>query len=389
MNSPTVPACFPSRAADGPRDGDDWALTSRPSVAPISGSRTRVVEAVKQDGSKFVVYAALAGNLAIAATKLAAAIFTGSSAMFTEAIHSFVDTGNQGLILYGMRRAARPADEIHPFGHGLELYFWSFVVALLIFALGGAFAIYEGIEKIRHPEMIESAWVNFAVIGVSMVFEGLSFRVAWREMRARFADVPIWTAMRRSKDPSTFAVLLEDGAALLGLVIALLGVGASVYLDEPRADGIASVAIGALLINTAFVLARETQSLLTGERASATILTRAREIIEADSRVARIEGLRSLQLGPASVLLAGSLDIRPDLSATEQRRAFTDLRKTVQADLPGITYLYLGLSEEQAERPLAAAEAGSRPCSIPSQVEHGQHEAVPRAWRRVGRPRRL
>ena len=205
---------------------------------------------MKQDGSKFVVYAALAGNLAIAATKLGAATFTGSCAMFTEAIHSFVDTGNQGLILYGMRRAARPAYEVHPFGHGLELYFWSFVVALLIFALGGAFAIYEGIERIRHPEMIESVWVNFAVIGVSMVFEGLSFRVAWREMRARFADIPIWTAMRRSKDPSTFAVLLEDGAALLGLAIALLVVGASVYLDEARADGIASVAIGALLINT-------------------------------------------------------------------------------------------------------------------------------------------
>jgi divalent metal cation (Fe/Co/Zn/Cd) transporter len=237
--------------------------------------------------------------------------------------------------------------------------------------------------------MIKSAWVNFAVIGVSRVFEGLSFRVAWREMRARFADVPIWTAMRRSKDPSTFAVLLEDGAALLGLAIALLGVGASVYLDEPRADGIASVAIGALLINTAFVLARETQSLLTGERASATILTRAREIIEADSRVARIEELRSLQLGPASVLLAGTLDIRPDLPATEQRRAFTDLHKAVQAGLPGITYLYLGLSEEQPERSLAAAEAGWRAYSSPSQVGQAQHEAVPRAWRRVGRPRRL
>lgn len=297
-----------------------------------------------------MVYAALAGNLAIAAAKFGAAIFTGSSAMFTEAIHSFVDTGNQGLILYGMRRAARPADETHPFGHGLELYFWSFVVALLIFALGGAFAIYEGIEKIRHPEPIGSAWINFAVIGLAMLFEGLSFSVAWREMRTRFTDLPMWTAMRRSKDPSTFAVLLEDGAALTGLVIALVGVSASVYLDQPWADGIASVAIGALLIGTAFVLARETQSLLTGERASATTLRRAREIIEADARVVRVDELRSLQLGPASVLLAGTLDIRRDLSATEQRRAFTALREAVQRGLPGVTYLYVELSEEKRER---------------------------------------
>src|SRR4051794_24993500 len=170
--------------------------------------------------------------------------------MFTEAIHSFVDTGNQGLILFGLRRAARPADDIHPFGHGLELYFWSFVVALLIFAFGGTFAIYEGVEKVRHPQPIESAWVNFIVIAVSIVFEGLSFGVARREMRARFAGVPLWTAMRRSKDPSTFAVLLEDGAALTGLVIALIGVAVSSYLDEPRADGVASIGIGALLIGT-------------------------------------------------------------------------------------------------------------------------------------------
>src|SRR4051795_13628224 len=148
----------------------------------------------QQHGSKKVIYAALAGNLAIAVTKFGAALYTGSSAMFTEAIHSFVDTGNQGLLLYGLRRAARPPDERHPFGHGLEVYFWSFVVALLIFALGGAFSIYEGIAKIRRPEPIESAWVNFLVIGVSMVFEGLSFRVAYRAFRARPTSLSLWEA---------------------------------------------------------------------------------------------------------------------------------------------------------------------------------------------------
>lgn len=292
------------------------------------------------------MYAALAGNLAIAAMKMGAALYTGSSAMFTESIHSLVDTGNQGLILYGLKRSARPADTSHPFGHGLELYFWSFVVALLIFAIGGAYAIYEGVEKVLHPAPIESAWVSFLVIAISVVVEGLSFGVARRELQARFAGVPLWTAMRRSKDPSTFAVLVEDGAALGGLLIALLGIAASVYLDEPRADGIASVAIGGLLIAAAFVLGRETQSLLTGESASPVLLAKARAIIEADPRVVRIEELKSLQLGPASVLLAVTLEIRRDLSADEQRRVIGGLRATVQAGLPVIANLYLRLPDD-------------------------------------------
>src|SRR3954449_7770327 len=148
----------------------------------------------QQHGSRTVIYAALAGNLAIAATKLAASLYTGSSAMLTEAVHSLVDTGNQGLLLYGLRRAARPPDERHPFGHGLELYFWSFVVALLIFALGGAFSIYEGVHKMRRPEPIESAWVNFVVIGVAMLFEGLSFRVAYRAFRRQPTTLSLWEA---------------------------------------------------------------------------------------------------------------------------------------------------------------------------------------------------
>jgi hypothetical protein len=181
--------------------------------------------------------------------------------MFTEALHSLVDTVDQGLLLYGMHRAKRPPDEAHPFGYGLELYFWSFVVALLIFSLGGAFAIYEGVEKIRHPERIRDAWVNFTVLGLAVVFEGYSFGVAWREMRRRHADVGMWSALRRSKDPSTFTVILEDGAALIGLGLAAAGVTVSVWLDEPRADGVASFAIGVLLVGVAVVLAHETRSL--------------------------------------------------------------------------------------------------------------------------------
>lgn len=316
---------------------------------------------MNQSGSRFVVYAALAGNLAIAATKFAAALYTGSSAMVTEAVHSFVDTGNQGLLLYGMRRAARPADDSHNFGHGLELYFWSFVVALMIFSAGGAFAIYEGIEKIRHPEPIDSAWVNVAVIAAAAFFEGLSFRTAWREMRQRFARLPLWRAVARSKDPSTFAVVLEDGAALIGLAFALAGIVAVSWLGWPPGDGVASVAIGLLLIATAFVLFRETRSLLTGESASPRLIEQATAILRADPRVIGVSRVRSLHLGTTTVLLAVSLDLDRSLGTEAIRRAVRELRAAIGRALPGVELL-LDLREEdgaeearQATRTVGAA----------------------------------
>ncbi|TGD98228.1 cation diffusion facilitator family transporter [Methylobacterium nonmethylotrophicum] len=309
-------------------------------------------------GSKLVVYAALAGNLAIAVTKLAAALYTGSGAMFTEAVHSFVDTGNQGLLLYGMRRAARPADDSHNFGHGLELYFWSFVVALLIFTLGGAYAVYEGVEKLKHPEPMEAPWINVGVIALSAVFEGLSFRTARREMRARFAQVSLWTAVTRSKDPSTFAIILEDGAALIGLGLALAGVVASGFLGWPQADGVASVAIGLLLVATAGILFRETRSLLTGESASPRLIEQARSILAADQRVVRIERMRSLQLGPGTVLLAVTLDLAPDLTGDELRRATADLRTAIRHGLPGVAHLYVQLPVREHEGRAAVRHTG-------------------------------
>lgn len=296
--------------------------------------------------SKTAIYAALAGNLAIAITKLGASLYTGSSAMFTEAIHSAVDTGNQGLLLYGLHRAARPADERHPFGHGLEVYFWSFVVALLIFALGGAFSIYEGLHKIRNPEPITSAWVNFVVIGASMVFEGLSFRVAYREFR-RPTGVSLWRAIIGSKDPTAFAVLLEDGAALAGLIFALLGVGVCVAFDWPEADGVASLAIGLLLVLTALVLANETRSLLTGETAAPRVLNAARSILEADPRVRKVEELRSLHLGPNDVLLTAKIAPRADLSIDGLRETAQDLRDKIEAGQPLITRVFFQLSEPE------------------------------------------
>lgn len=292
-------------------------------------------------GSRKVIYAALAGNLAIAVTKFAAAAYTGSSAMLSEAIHSAVDTGNQGLLLLGLRRAARPPDPQHPFGHGMELYFWAFVVALLIFSLGGAFSIYEGIHKISAPEPMRNAWVNYAVLALAIVFEGFSFRVALREFRSMHLGEPLWGAIRASKDPSVFAVLLEDSAALFGLFIAIIGVALSQWLDMPALDGVASVIIGLLLVATAVFLARETLSLLTGESASRRSLDDVRAVLAADPRVAAVDELLSMQLGPREVLLAITIDFRDDLDGEEVERAAAELTLAVEDSHPEITRLFM------------------------------------------------
>ena len=292
-------------------------------------------------GSRKVIYAALAGNLAIAVTKAGAAAYTGSSAMFSEAIHSAVDTGNQGLLLLGLKRAARPPDATHPFGHGMELYFWAFVVALMIFALGGAFSIYEGVHKILSPEPIESAWVNYAVLGTSILFEGYSFSVALKEFNLAHADEPFWQAIRASKDPSVFAVLLEDSAALAGLLVAILGVGLSQWLAMPMLDGVASVVIGLLLVITAVFLARETLSLLTGESASRTVLADVRRVLGADPRVQAVDEVLSMQLGPREVLVAVTIDFQDDLPGDAVERAAAELTLAMEAAHPEITRLFM------------------------------------------------
>jgi cation diffusion facilitator family transporter len=284
--------------------------------------------------SKKVVYAALAGNLAIAATKLAAALWTGSSAMLSEAIHSAVDTGNQGLLLFGMHRAGRPPDRGHPFGHGMELYFWSFVVALLIFALGGVASAYQGWAKLTRPEPMHDAWLNFAVLAAAMVFEGLSFRVAWREFHAAHIGEPFLAAIRASKNPGIFAVLLEDSAALVGLAIAAAGLGLAVWLDRPVFDGVASLAIGALLLVTALFLANETRSLLTGESASRRVLGAVRRILERDLRVRMVDEILSMHLGPDEVLLALTLDFDDRLSGQEIEQATAELSRQISAAVP-------------------------------------------------------
>jgi cation diffusion facilitator family transporter len=306
------------------------------------------------NSSTTVVYAALAGNLAIAATKFVAFALTGSSAMLTEAIHSSVDTGNQGLLLLGLARARKPPSQTHPFGYGMEVYFWAFVVALLIFALGGAFSIYEGVLKIARPEPIERAWINFLVIGLAVLFEGGSFLVAWKAFKVVRKGTPFFRAIRRSKDPSIFAVLLEDGAALAGLAIAALGVAGSALLGIAWADGAASVAIGALLVGVAIFLANETRSLLTGESASPRIVEAVRDMLAADPRIDTVAEVLSMHLGPSEILLGVTLDFHDALTAGEIEDAADDFATRIRAIDPRITRVFVrsGRARAAYARPL-------------------------------------
>jgi cation diffusion facilitator family transporter len=307
--------------------------------------------------SKFVIYAALAGNLLIAVTKFAASAYTGSAAMLSEAIHSLVDTGNQGLLLLGLRRAARPATALHPFGHGLELYFWAFVVAVLIFGVGAGVSILEGIEKVLTPHPVENAWVNYLVLGLAMVFEGASWTVALREFHREKGRRGWLEAVRHSKDPTLFTVLFEDTAALLGLIIALIGVGLSQALDLPVLDGAASVAIGLVLAATAAFLAWECLSLLTGEGASAEVQAGIRAIAAGDPAILRPNEILTMHFGPRDVLAALSLDFRDGCSAAEVEEAVTRIERAIKSAYPEVSRVFVEAQEREAhrlsQRPLA------------------------------------
>ena len=297
--------------------------------------------------SKVAIYAAAGGNLAIAASKLAAFVFTGSSAMLTEAVHSLVDTGNQGLLLLGLRRAARPPDAGHPFGHGMELYFWSFVVALMVFALGGAFSIYEGVLRFRAPEPMDRPWINFLVLGAAILFEGGSFLVALREHRRRHPERGRFlSSIRASKDPSLFAVLLEDAGALIGLLIALAGVSGATFFRLPQADGVASIAIGMLLTAIAVFMANETRSLLTGEAASPEVIDAVRKVLCDDPRVVEVIEVLSLHLGPQEILVGVTIDFRDDLPGGGVEDAASELSARIQEAEPAITRLFLRPGEK-------------------------------------------
>lgn len=300
--------------------------------------------------SKTVVYAALAGNLLVAATKFVAAGFTGSSAMLSEAIHSVVDSGNQMLMLLGMHRAARPATMSHPFGHGLQLYFWTFVVAVLLFGVGAGVSILEGISKIRAPHPVEDPWVNYVVIGVALLFEGASWIVAVRAFREAKGRRGWLEAVRLSKDPTVFTVLFEDSAAMLGLFIALLGIWLSETLDMPMLDGVASVVIGLVLGGTAAFLAWECQSLLTGEAAAPEVRLGIRRIIEDEPSVVQPNDIMTMHFGPQDVLAALSLEFEQQRPAAEVEAAVSRIERRIKTDYPEVTRVFVEAQRNDAHR---------------------------------------
>jgi cation diffusion facilitator family transporter len=294
-----------------------------------------------QNSSKKVIYAALLGNLLIAVTKFFAAAWTGSSAMLSEGVHSLVDTGNEVLLLYGLRQAARPADVNHPLGYGREIYFWTFIVAILVFALGAGVSLYEGVSHIRNPVHVENPTVNYVVLGLSLLFEGGSWWVALKEFRRAKGNLGYFRAIRESKDPTTFTVLFEDSAALMGLVIALIGISAAEIFERPEIDGLASIGIALVLAVTALVLARETKGLLIGEAARPGLQSSILSIVQADPAIERANGILTVHLAPQQVVAALSVDFEDDLTTAEIEACVTRIEMQVSTQHPEITRLFV------------------------------------------------
>ncbi|MET3971490.1 cation diffusion facilitator family transporter [Bradyrhizobium sp. i1.4.4] len=294
-----------------------------------------------EGSSKTIVYAALVGNLLVAVTKIGAAVWTGSSAMMSEAVHSVVDTTNEVLLLYGYYRASRPPDESHPLGYGRELYFWSFIVALLIFALGAGVSLYQGVLHVTAPEPIEDPIVSFIVLGLSFVFEGISWLFAWRRFRSETSRLGWYEAFVRSKDPPAFMVLLEDSAALVGIVIAVVATAAAVLFAQPIWDGVGSILIGILLGITSIGLARESKSLLIGEPAHSDLSRSILDIARRSPGVLRANGLLTVQLSPAEVVAALSVEFADDKRADDIEQCVISIETEIRRQHPNVAALFI------------------------------------------------
>lgn len=292
-------------------------------------------------GSRKVIIAALVGNALIAVTKFIAAFYTGSSAMLSEGIHSLVDTGNQVLLLHGLKRAALPANEDFPFGHGKEVYFWSFVVAILIFALGGGISIYEGIKHLTHPEPIKNPSINYIVLSLAMIFEGAALYFALKEFRRSKGKRGYIEAVRRAKDPSLFVVLFEDSAAMLGLFIAFLGIALTSTTGILYFDGIASVLIGCILVGTAAWLAYETKGLLIGERANQWVVQQIRDILNAAAEIKHVNEVLTMHMGPEFILINISVDFEDDLDTTRLEACITSLDRAIKGSDPRVKKVFI------------------------------------------------
>ncbi len=310
-----------------------------PDIAPKAAVSRKALKALFN--TEQVVYAGILGDILVAVTKAGAAVLTGSSSMWSETIHSLVDIGNECLLLFGMRRSTRQPDRGHPFGYGRELYFWSFIVALLIFALGSGAAFYEGIANLLRPRPIDHPLVNYVVLALSLLTQLASWAVALRTVQDSKGHQSYWHAIVRSKDPPQFIVLLEDSAAIVGIVIAAGGTWASVTFHEPRYDGIASLLIGLVLAAVSIVLARESKGLLIGETAD-PVLQQA--IVDLAAQIPGIVGINAIvttQLSPHAVIAALSIEFEDSLNVLDVERIVEALESAIRKRYADVTAVFV------------------------------------------------
>ncbi len=270
--------------------------------------------------------------------------------MLSEAIHSVVDMGNQGLLLFGIKRSQRPPDSNHPFGYGMELYFWTFVVAILIFAVGSGVSLYEGIHKVQHPVEIRKPYINYVVLLLAMVFEGYAWYVAFTEFRRLKGTLGYFEAVRRSKDPTVFTVLFEDTAAMLGLIVAFVGVAGATTLGVPELDGAASIAIGVILALTAMLLAYESKSLLIGERARTEVIGGIREIILSRPEIIAVNEVLTMHMGPNDILLNISVDFDDRVTSAQVEDAISDMEKQIKEQYTEVSRVFIEAQSWQRHR---------------------------------------
>lgn len=291
--------------------------------------------------SKKAIYGAIIANSAIAVCKFVASFFTGSSTMLSEGIHSLVDTGNGILLIFGINRSRRPADSNHPFGYGNEIYFWSFVVAILIFALGGGIALYEGVEHLRHPEPIKDVFWNYIVLGLAMIFEGAALRVALKQFKKSRGDHSFLRALIATKDSSTAAIVIEDTAALAGLILAFISLALSQITGILYFDGIGSISIGLLLISVSLFFAVECHGLLVGEGLIQKDIEKINDILSRHELVIEFKRPLSLYFGPNEVLVNLDVNFVKRLQAVEIEKAIDEIESQIKGAIPSVNRIYI------------------------------------------------
>ncbi|HET7606607.1 MAG TPA: cation diffusion facilitator family transporter [Sphingomicrobium sp.] len=311
-----------------------------------------------EHSSRTAIIAALIGNLLIAVTKGVAAALSGSSAMLSEAVHSMVDTGNEVLLLYGQHRARKPPDQSHPLGYGREIYFWSFVVALLIFALGAGVSMYEGVMHIRHPEAMTSPQINYIVYAVSLLFEGITWWFGWSTFQRVRGDKALFAAVHASKDPTSFMVLFEDSAALIGIVIATIATALSIRLGKPWIDGAGSIGIGIVLAAVAVLLARESKALLIGERARPELSESIREIALRQRGVLRVSGILTSQLSPDQVIANVGVEFAENLRTADIEKVIGDLETELRKRHPDLFRVFVRPHPDRYQGAVALLDVG-------------------------------